>query len=295
MSRNQWHLATVGQLSRNKFWGEDENVFYHPVLATSTVIQGESGNILVDPSLEPDKMGDAVFNCCGLKPEDINYIYSTHIHNDHWMGLEAFPRAKVFMAEGDAVMLKENMEYMDKKTQEIVSRINPVSSELLPGFTLVPLPGHTRGLQGLLFDTNEGKVLCTGDAVMGKEFFQAREGYFFSVDAVQSKDSVAKAADLADIIIPGHGNYFMPRAYPFQSQETGTENLAEDSDEAKWRIPVGEIIKDDQGRAVLLEVFPNFPLLALMMAKDFPLGVIIKSSGAQAGQIKELLSSRLGI
>jgi glyoxylase-like metal-dependent hydrolase (beta-lactamase superfamily II) len=295
MKKNTWHLATAGQLSRNKFWGEDENVFYHPVLATSTVIQSESGNILVDPSLEASKMGDAVFNCCGVKPDDINYIYITHMHNDHWMGLEAFPKAKVFMAEKDAGAVKEVMEYMDEKTRENASRIVPASGELLPGFTLIPLPGHTLGVQGLLFEGPGGKTLATGDSVMNAEFFSAREGYFFSADSEKSKESIAKAAAMADFIIPGHGNYFMTKAYPFEIKGINTAKPAENPDEEKWNITIGEIIKDEKGKAVLLEAFPNFPLLSLIMTKDFPLSVILKSAGPEAERVKELLSSKLGI
>jgi glyoxylase-like metal-dependent hydrolase (beta-lactamase superfamily II) len=295
MKKNTWHVATAGQLSRNKFWGEDENVFYHPVLATSTVIQSESGNILVDPSLDGSKMGEAVFNCCGLKPDDINYIYITHMHNDHWIGLEAFPRAKIFMAEKDAGVIREVMEYMDEKVRENAKRILPASGELLPGFELIPLPGHTLGIQGLLFEGPEGKILATGDSVMNAEFFSAREGYFFSADSEKSKESVMKAAAMADFIIPGHGNYFMTKAYPFPDQKTGTVKPEEDPDEKKWRITIGEIIKDEKGKAVLREAFPNFPALSLIMTKDFPLSVILKSAGTQAEQIKELLSSKLGI
>lgn len=295
MKKNKWHLATAGQLSRNKFWGEDENIFYHPVLATSTVIQSENGNILVDPSLEASKMGDAVFNCCGLKSEDINYIYITHMHNDHWMGLEAFPQAKVFMAEKDAAAIKEVMKYMDEKTLDAAGRIIPASGELLPGFTLIPLPGHTLGIQGLLFEGPEGKILATGDAVMNAEFFSAQEGYFFSVDSEKSKESIAKAAATADFIIPGHGNYFMTKAYPFRIQGKDAAKPAEDADETKWRVTIGEIVKDEKGKATLLEAFPNLQILSLMMMKDFPLSVIIKSAGGAAKQVKELLSDKLGI
>jgi glyoxylase-like metal-dependent hydrolase (beta-lactamase superfamily II) len=295
MKKNVWHLVTAGQLSRNKFWGEDENVFYHPVLATSAVIQSESGNILVDPSLEGSKIGDAVFNCCGLKPDDINYIYITHMHNDHWMGLETFPGAKIFMAEKDAEIVKEAMEYMDEKVRENAKRIVPASGELLPGFELIPLPGHTLGVQGLLFEGPEGKILATGDSVMNAEFFSAREGYFFSADLEKSKESIAKAAAMADFIIPGHGNYFMTKAYPPRTQKTDTIKQEEDPDEKKWRVTIGEITKDEKGKAALLEAFPNFPPLSLIMTKDFPLIVILKSAGTQAEQIKELLSSKLGI
>jgi glyoxylase-like metal-dependent hydrolase (beta-lactamase superfamily II) len=291
MKTNRWHLATAGQLSRNKFWGEDETVFYHPVLATSTVVQTKNGNLLIDPSLDAPMMGDAVFNCCGIKPEDIHIIYSTHIHLDHWKGLEAFKTAKVFMAEEDARTLQGLREYMDEKTQEAAARIRPSGDELLPGVSLVPLPGHTRGVRGVLFEAPEGKILAAGDAVMNAEFFAAKEGYFYSVDADKSKESIMKAAASADFIIPGHGNYFMVKAYPFREKdENETKPIPQnpESQAVNRKITIGEVIRDEERKALFLNYLPNLTPLQMMMAKEIPLSAIMASRGFKEPQMKEL-------
>ncbi len=270
---NTWHCITIGHLSRNKFWGEAEYGFFHPVLATSTVIQSEHGTILVDPSMEAKSMGEAVFHCSGVKPEEIDLVYCTHMHADHWMGLDAFPNAHVFMPEEDVAYLRGIRSSMNPEMQKALGRIQGVQNELVPGFKLIHLPGHTAGLHGLLFDGPEGRVLVSGDAVMNKEFFQHGEGYFYSFDLKKSAESIQKAAQVADYIIPGHGEGFLVKAYP--AGEAGPEY-----GEVKNSVTVGDIIVRPDGMKTLLSQLPaGFNAPGMEMARDLPIEVVLTSGG----------------
>lgn len=286
---NRWHIVTNGHLSRNKFWGEAENVMYHPVLATSIVIESEYGNILVDPSMDGKAMTEAVFNHCGLRAEEIDIIYSTHCHLDHWMGLSEFPNAKCYMAKGDLEDLRGWQPYFDEPTRQIIDRLNPAEGELVPGMKLIPLPGHTLGIQGLLFDGPEGKILVTGDAVMGVEFFQAKEGYFYSACPEQAAKSVEQAAEVADYIIPGHGNYFSVKAYPFAEAQENLLAAPKEIGGVGSDVKLGQFMDDAEKRHALMGLLPNgMGEGYLRTNQDISLVAFVTSMGLDAEQIRTL-------
>lgn len=276
---NTWHVVDVGYLSRNKFWGEIEHCFYHPVQATTTVIQSDYGNIVVDPSMDTDKIGKVVFNGCGIRPENIDIVYCTHMHNDHWAGLGAFPNAKVYMPKEDLEYLQGIQEYMDEDMKKNLARFLPIEGELVPGFSLIHLPGHTRGLHGLLFEAPEGRVLIAGDSVMGKEFFQAGEGYFYSYDMEDCAKSIRKAENLADYIVPGHGNYFKVKSYPIIGRPDFTELKNAD----RKVVTVGSLVTQPGGMERLRESLPPaFDPVTIMLARDLDIEIVLKSAGFDA-------------
>lgn len=282
---NTWHIATVGQLSRNKFWGEDETQAHHPVLATSTVIQSEHGNILVDPSLQGDDMAQAVFNCSGVKAEDIAIIYSTHLHYDHWLGLDAFPNAQAYTSAGELQRLEWIVASFAKHKvsgmtafEEAIHRIKPVENELVPGVPLISLSGHTMGLHGLLFDAPEGKVLASGDAVMNCEFFRARQGYYSAASPEKANASIRHAGEVADYIIPGHGNYFAVKAYPYVPSERKYEWEEESADTGRinMKTPVQDVLEDPSLTAIFQRFLPpEYGLPLLILFSDISIGAML--------------------
>jgi glyoxylase-like metal-dependent hydrolase (beta-lactamase superfamily II) len=207
----QWNLITVGQLSRNRFWNESEETPCRDVLCTCTLIKTGDHNIVVDPSRAKQDMAQSLFDASGLAPRDIDIVYLTHLHADHAVGLDVFPNARWFMAEAD---LKIQLRDADTDAKARLRRVRPAVDALCAGVEVVALPGHTPGLAGLLFTAPEGRVLVAGDCVMTKDFFSARLPYYFCADEAQNRQSIEKAAALADVIIPGHGNYFITAAYP---------------------------------------------------------------------------------
>jgi glyoxylase-like metal-dependent hydrolase (beta-lactamase superfamily II) len=50
-----------------------------------------------------------------------------------------------------------------------------------------------------------------GDAVATEDFWRNRLGYFNSVDFAMAGRSMDKIAGLAELIVPGHDNYFLAK------------------------------------------------------------------------------------
>jgi glyoxylase-like metal-dependent hydrolase (beta-lactamase superfamily II) len=58
-------------------------------------------------------------------------------------------------------------------------------------------------------------VVIAGDAVMTRDFFAHRQGYLNSVDFPQASRTIEEIARIADIVVPGHDNYFLVSLAPF--------------------------------------------------------------------------------
>jgi glyoxylase-like metal-dependent hydrolase (beta-lactamase superfamily II) len=210
----EYHVITIGRFTRNRYWGEYDTQAYRDVLCTTTLLktglEGEEFNILVDPSLPPAEMAKALNDRSGLWPDAIDAVFITHAHGDHMVGLELFHRVPWYMGEVELDSLRKSGDWRQKGLAE---RIRPATPGFIKGVELLPLPGHTMGTTAVLVDSADGKVAVTGDAVMTRNFFKARQGYYNSVDFEESSRSIAKLAGIADIVVPGHDNYFIAKSW----------------------------------------------------------------------------------
>ena len=94
-SVKRWDVITVGNLSRNRYWGESDAKAVRPVLCTCTLVVGDGFALLVDPSIKDGvEMAREFDRRTGKKPDFITACFVTHEHGDHWAGLENFPRAR---------------------------------------------------------------------------------------------------------------------------------------------------------------------------------------------------------
>ena len=206
----RWHILTIGHLSRNKFWGESEDRAYRAPLCTSTLIQLADRTIVVDPGCPPDEMARVLHQRTGLQPEAVDTVFLTHFHGDHRVGISAFPQARWCMAAPEIHAWTAQLA-PDSPELRLLTRLEPVVGELVPRIALLPTPGHTSTHTSLSFTSGGLRVVVAGDAVMTHDFFLARDVYFNTVDRAAAVHSIATIADQADIVVPGHDNYFLNR------------------------------------------------------------------------------------
>ena len=198
---NRFTILTLGCFSRNRYWGEEDAKSYRRALCTSTLIETPQGaRILVDPAVSGAALAQVLDERCGLRPEAVDYVYVTHRHGDHYVGMADLPRAVWLAAPGDAGEIRRALP-------QHADRIFDAGAEIVPGVQVLPLPGHTPGLAGLLFASEDGMV--AGDSVMTRDFFKDRRGYYNSADFAASARSIDLLMEKADIVVPGHGNYFL--------------------------------------------------------------------------------------
>ncbi|MBC8609630.1 MBL fold metallo-hydrolase [Massilimaliae timonensis] len=200
---NRWTILTLGCFSRNRYWGEEDTRSYRRALCTSTMITTEAGkHILVDPAVSGADLVQVLDERCGMEPADVDYVFVTHHHGDHYVGLTDLPQAVWLVAPGDVEQVRLQLPKYSK-------RIFPAMDQIVPGVKVIALPGHTMGLSGLLFESEDGMVAVAGDSVMTRDFFKDRRGYYNSIDMEASTCSIDFLMEQADIVVPGHGNYFL--------------------------------------------------------------------------------------
>ncbi len=198
----RWDVITIGNLSRNRYWGEGDAKGVRAAICTCTVIQGDGFRLLIDPSLSSaEEMARELDRRTGLKLRDIDSVFITHEHGDHVTGLPHFEHAKWLAGPETAAILNRSKKF--PKT------IEPATGRLFDAIDILPTPGHTASLCSLRFDCEGLSVAVTGDAVATQDFWRERRGYYNCVDFQLSAKSMAQIASVADIIVPGHDNYFL--------------------------------------------------------------------------------------
>jgi glyoxylase-like metal-dependent hydrolase (beta-lactamase superfamily II) len=197
----RWDIVTIGNLSRNRYWGEREDRAVRSPLCTSTLIQAEGFRLLVDPPIaDRERMAAELDRRTGLKITDIQAVFVTHKHGDHHAGLACFPSAEWYAAPAVAEIVTATGRY--------AKSLRPVTGRLFDLIDIVPTPGHTTGHHSLRFDCDGLSVLIAGDAAMTRDFWADRRGFFNSADPTQASRTMESLAQIADAIVPGHDNWF---------------------------------------------------------------------------------------
>ena len=198
---SRWAVVTIGNLSRNRYWGESDAKAYRGAICTCTLVAGTGFNLVVDPSLAAgDEMARELDRRTGLKLDDITAVFVTHEHDDHFAGLEHFRKAAWFAAAPIAAILNRRKSFS--------RNIETAPAKLFGAVDVVPTPGHTPGHHSLRFDWEGRSVVAAGDAVATRDFFLARTSYFNAADPALGAQTIGKLARMASIIIPGHDNFF---------------------------------------------------------------------------------------
>jgi len=175
---------------------------------TITLIKSHK-NIIVDTGLPKDKpLILKQLKANGLKPSDIDYVICTHGDADHISNNNLFPKAPLIVGfdiyDGDlATFFQKNLKIDDN-------------------ITVTAMTGHDDRSIGVLAKTKKGLVAITGDLFEAKnDWKNAKNWISFSKRPKSQIKNRAKIWELADYIVPGHGNIFkIDKSVNILKQET---------------------------------------------------------------------------
>ena len=200
-SAKKWDIITIGNVSRNAYWGESEDHPYRRVICTSTLITGEGFRLLVDPPhVDHALMTTDLDRRSGIALKDVSAVFVTHEHGDHHAGLAHFPHADWFAAPPVADAINATTQYE--------KHIEPVEINFLGAFGVIATPGHTASHHSLRFECDGVSVVIAGDAVMTRAHWFDRRGSWNSTNLILAAESIGRLTQIADIVVPGHDNYF---------------------------------------------------------------------------------------
>ncbi len=182
----------------------------------------------------------------GINPEDIDIVYITHFHGDHYMGLlsngeATFPNARYVTLddEWNFWLSDDAREKMAERVQGILNVVTPLEDkfstlsagdELAPGVHVMAIPGHTMGQSALRIESGGDTLIHLVDLLHSTAQFRYPDWHFvYDTDgelAVRSRrEQLGNALN--------HNLLVMFYHLPFP----GLGHVAQDGQNYKW-IPV---------------------------------------------------------
>jgi glyoxylase-like metal-dependent hydrolase (beta-lactamase superfamily II) len=187
-------------------------------------LDGGAQNILVDTGMEEfivppgceEQTGlkimefEEALATVGLKPEDVDIVIQTHLHNDHCENTYKCKNAKVYVQKAELDFFRsphpiDHRYYSDLLDESEVVTVEE-DTEIVPGVRVIFTPGHTPGGQSVAVETEEGTAIITGFCCNFENFPPVGPAVTPGVhtDAIQAYESAQRVKEMADIIIPIH-------------------------------------------------------------------------------------------
>ncbi|MFS0722563.1 MBL fold metallo-hydrolase [Paenibacillus sp. 1P07SE] len=200
MKEYEYERLIDGQLSTNKYRYPDEK---RDIICSTVLLIGQGLRVLIDPGWREELLM-ARLKEADVEPEDIDIVYVTHLHPDHYRNIRFFPGARWLASQRELSNWKGRIPAVD---EDIFAQLAPAEAEIAPGLQIVQTPGHTLGHTSVLFRHagSGGRVLVAADAVLAKEYYAYGEVHPISEDQEAAKRTIDEVKRLApDVIIPGH-------------------------------------------------------------------------------------------
>lgn len=177
--------------------------------------------------LEPS----TVLTGAGVALGDVKHVINTHLHWDHCSNNALFPEADFYVQSAELAYavdpLPVHRRAYEKKRGtappwlQVWDRIETVrgDAEIVPGVSVVALPGHTPGSQGVLVESGDRRYLLAGDTVDTYENWTGNDQLDHipsgvHTDLFQYFDSFRRIEQLGAEVVPSHDEDVLRRG-PF--------------------------------------------------------------------------------
>jgi glyoxylase-like metal-dependent hydrolase (beta-lactamase superfamily II) len=198
-------------------------------------IEGGDKNILVDTGEMSPIKSDSRENLIGgkiytfeeglekwsMKPEDIDIVIHTHLHNDHCENDYKCINAEIYVHEKEIERIHSphplDYRYLEDYVEDVEEngQIKIISEdiEIVPGIHVMHTPAHTEGGMTVFIETDKGKAAITGFCVIDENFDPPKEIRAMEMEVIppgthvniyESYDIMLKIREMTDILIPLH-------------------------------------------------------------------------------------------
>jgi glyoxylase-like metal-dependent hydrolase (beta-lactamase superfamily II) len=214
-------IISVGTLSRNRFWNEQGEV--RASHATTSLIRDDTTSVIVDPSLPGELLSHRLDERVGLKPEQVEVVFLTNFRPIHRRGIHLFDHATWLMSAEELDAMHSHLndvsaaadargEPVDELVEQelaLLGRFEPAPEKISSDIHLFPSPGVTPGSTSLLGLTANRTLAVTGDSIINQDYFAHRRVFEQHSNAEAAVQAMAELMEIADIIVPGHGDWIL--------------------------------------------------------------------------------------
>jgi glyoxylase-like metal-dependent hydrolase (beta-lactamase superfamily II) len=161
----------------------------------------------------PEQELDAALSAIGVSAKDIDYLILTHLHWDHAGNNHLFTHIPIFCQKLEFDNLidpaGDRKGYDTDDVLQYSYELVDGDKQLFDGVSVLLAPGHTKGMQCVVVDTEKGKAVITGDLAPlreGLEYDPPRcNALLYSDEAYeQARSSLDKVLSVSRMILPGH-------------------------------------------------------------------------------------------
>jgi glyoxylase-like metal-dependent hydrolase (beta-lactamase superfamily II) len=164
----------------------------------------------------------------GLKPEDIDVVIHTHLHNDHCENDFKCVNAKIYVHEKELETIhnphpldyRYNEEFILEVEENGQIEVITEDGEILPGIRVMHTPAHTEGGLSILIDTPSGTAVITGFCIIMENLEPPKQIKAMGMEVIppgthvnvyQAYDIVKQIKSMGDILLPLHEPAFASR------------------------------------------------------------------------------------
>ncbi|MDY0220749.1 MAG: N-acyl homoserine lactonase family protein [Desulfobacterium sp.] len=157
----------------------------------------------------------------GLKPEDIDIVIHTHLHNDHCENDYKCINATIHVHGKEMQRIHDphplDFRYLEDYIEDVEENgqitILTQDTEIVPGIRCIHTPVHTDGGMSVVIDTEKGKAVITGFCVIKENFDPPKEVRAMEMEVIppgtvvntwEAYDIMIRIRDMADILLPLH-------------------------------------------------------------------------------------------
>ena len=146
----------------------------------------------------------------GLKPEDVDLIVHTHLHNDHCENDFKCPNAEIVVQKSEYEFMRAPHPVDHRYYPDILDGLNvrqvEGDAEIADGIQVIFSPGHSVGGQSVAVNTTQGRAVITGFCCNARNFPAKGPAVppGVHINLMEAYDTIQRIRAMADILIPIH-------------------------------------------------------------------------------------------
>ncbi len=153
-----------------------------------------------------------------IKPDDIDFVFVSHLHHDHAGNVDFFPNAKFVLSRKgwteymkkdrpyyyeNALFPKKPIKYLASLPSERLIFIDD-KKEIMPGISAFWVGGHTPGCMAVEVNTKKGNVVFTSDVAFFVDNVEKNHPIGLYYNQWEVFEAYKKIREKADIIVTSH-------------------------------------------------------------------------------------------